>query len=369
MPSIKHAGLAAAVLAAVAAAPSAAGAAEHITTATGAAPSEIAPAFAAFGNSLGPLNANNGTTVPGGRREINWDAVPDKFASPQLLPPDFFAVNSARGALLTGAPEFRISATQASGVAPRFGDISPAAAAAFQTFSPQRLFAAPGRTSLDVRFQVPGQPVKADISSFGAVFTDVDDPSASAIAAYDADGALIGRVTAPPRDGGLSFVGYTAPDGKRIATIRITTGTQALAPGAADGAQSDVVALDDFVYDEPAPAAARAPQPPADPAPAPSPPPAPPEGQHKAPDRTAPVLSRVRVQPRLLRLRLSEAADLRIDVTGDHVHRVIKRAGHRGANSVRLPRLAAGRYRLRIVARDHAGNTSHGIRRTVRIPR
>ena len=47
------------------------------------------------------LGTNNGSAVGtqnGGRREINWDGVPDSLAAPYFLPHDFF---KARGADFT----------------------------------------------------------------------------------------------------------------------------------------------------------------------------------------------------------------------------------------------------------------------------
>src|SRR5438477_12761000 len=35
----------------------------------------------------------------GVRREINWDGVPQQFDAPNLMPPNFFNVNSPRGVL------------------------------------------------------------------------------------------------------------------------------------------------------------------------------------------------------------------------------------------------------------------------------
>src|SRR5919201_4156774 len=53
----------------------------------------------AFRAELGSNNGvGNGGTFAAGRREINWDGVPDQFADPNDLPLDFFNVNSPRGA-------------------------------------------------------------------------------------------------------------------------------------------------------------------------------------------------------------------------------------------------------------------------------
>ena len=45
----------------------------------------------------GALNPNNGQSFTTGRREVNWDGVPDNFSEPNNLPPNFFNVNSPRG--------------------------------------------------------------------------------------------------------------------------------------------------------------------------------------------------------------------------------------------------------------------------------
>ena len=45
----------------------------------------------------GTLNPNNGQSFTNGRRELNWDGVPDQFAEPNNFPVNFFNVNSPRG--------------------------------------------------------------------------------------------------------------------------------------------------------------------------------------------------------------------------------------------------------------------------------
>ena len=50
-----------------------------------------------FRADLGMLNPNTPGSAGDGRREINWDGVPDTLAAPSLLPADFFNVNSPRG--------------------------------------------------------------------------------------------------------------------------------------------------------------------------------------------------------------------------------------------------------------------------------
>ena len=64
--------------------------------AAGANPAGIQAAVDQFRTDLGALNPNTAQTFPGGRREINWDGVPDNFSAPNNLPNDFFNVNSPR---------------------------------------------------------------------------------------------------------------------------------------------------------------------------------------------------------------------------------------------------------------------------------
>jgi len=353
--------LAALALAVSLAAPAAASA-----SVTAAAPdaASLLPAVQAFRTPLGIELPNNGLSFPSGRREVNWDGVPDQFASPHELPADFFSINSPRGIRLGGAPSLRVSSTLASGVPVRFGDLSPNAASHFLPFSSQRLFASPGSTTVEATFEVPGTRTPAATGAFGAVFTDVDRANTSAIEAFDATGALIERLAAPTRPGGLSFAAVTAPAGRPIASVRITQGTRALAAGVVESLpEHDIVALDDFIYAEPQalpPAPRPAPVP--SPAPAPAGSPAPLPATAPAADATAPRLTRVVVRRGRLRFRLSEPARITVRIAG---RRTLVRRAAAGANAVRLPRLAH-RARLRLAARDAAGNRSATVRRTAR---
>ena len=50
-----------------------------------------------FRTDLGGANNGVGGSFISGRREVNWDGVPDNFSEPNNLPVDFFNVNSPRG--------------------------------------------------------------------------------------------------------------------------------------------------------------------------------------------------------------------------------------------------------------------------------
>src|SRR4029079_18700969 len=51
-------------------------------SAGGADAASIQATVDAFRTALGPLNPNVAMSFPAGRREINWDGVPDMFSSP-----------------------------------------------------------------------------------------------------------------------------------------------------------------------------------------------------------------------------------------------------------------------------------------------
>lgn len=72
-------------------------AAPLIRNAAGANPAAIQAAVDQFRTDIGGVNNGVGGSFQTGRREINWDGVPDGFSAPSNLPADFFNVNSARG--------------------------------------------------------------------------------------------------------------------------------------------------------------------------------------------------------------------------------------------------------------------------------
>src|SRR5438094_262530 len=94
-------------------------------SASGANPAAIQTTVDAFRTQLGTLNANVAGSFSSGRREINWDGVPDAFSAPNNLPANFFNVNSPRGVVFsTSGIGFQVSGNAA--VAPvRFDNINP----------------------------------------------------------------------------------------------------------------------------------------------------------------------------------------------------------------------------------------------------
>ena len=216
---------------------------------SGSSPADIQAAVDAYRADLGGLNPNVAGSFGSGRREINWDGVPDALSAPNLLPANFFNVNSPRGAVFTTAGTgFEVSATAASGTAVRFGNINATYTNLFQTFSPQRLFTALGSNVLDVNFFVPGSTTPALTRGFGSVFTDVDLANTTSIEFFAANNASLGVFFVPAANDGLSFLGVDFGS-NIVSRVRITNGNTALGPN--ETGAVDLVVMDDFLYGEP----------------------------------------------------------------------------------------------------------------------
>src|SRR5215475_3063822 len=144
----------------------------EVFEASGATPADIQTAVDGFRNFLGPNNGVGGT-FPTGRREINWDGVPDAFSAPNLMPANFFNSNSPRGAVFfTLGTGFQVSANSINptGTPVRFGNIHPVYPALFSTFSPQRLFSALKSNITETLFFIPGTTNLGSLSFWGVEF-------------------------------------------------------------------------------------------------------------------------------------------------------------------------------------------------------
>ena len=234
----------------------------------GTVPADIQGSVNDFRIALGTLNPNVAGSFGSGRREINWDGVPDSFSTPNALPANFFNVNSPRGVVFsTPGTGFAVSADSSNPTSTpvRFGDIytgGGGGAVNFQTFSPERLFTALGSTITDVNFFVPGSNTAARTRGFGVVFTDTDDGanSNSGIEFFDANDLSLGSFLAPSNttNQNLAFIGVDFGTAV-VRRVRITSGRCVL-PNA-DCGVDDVVVMDDFIYGEPVAAADAVPVP------------------------------------------------------------------------------------------------------------
>jgi len=206
----------------------------------------------AFRELLGPLNSGAAST--NGRREINWDAVPDdQIGKP--LPNNFFNPTGPgalaarqRGLTYTSlSGEFVVSKTN-------FEDINTLAAGSFKAFSGTNTFANTSSSLWEVGFQVPGEASRASVRGFGAVFSDVDISNSSFLEFFDDDKSL-GKFFIPAHDANtsFSFLGVYFKGDQKVTRVAVSH-PGILKSGQADisnGGPKDLVVLDDFLYAEP----------------------------------------------------------------------------------------------------------------------
>jgi hypothetical protein len=229
-------------------------AAPEPTVVTGAG--DIGAAVEEYRGLLGADNGGAPDQNASGRREIDWDAVPDDSAAPNPLPSDFFNAPDeprARGAVLeTPGDHVAVSADldNPAGVGVRFGDINPSYADTFRTFSEERLFSPVGSNVVDLRFFLPGTDTPGAVRGFGAVYTDVDREETASFEFFDTNDESLVTFAVPVSKDGLSFLGIAFPDAV-VARVRIVYGNSELGPD--DGGQYDVAVMDDFIFGEPQP--------------------------------------------------------------------------------------------------------------------
>jgi autotransporter-associated beta strand protein len=231
-----------------------------VRSAAGMNQAAIQAAIDQFRADLGGNNNGVGGSFLGGRREINWDGVPDASAAPANLPADFFNVNSPRGAVFVkvgAGASFQVSMDDNSPADPdpdqiEFNNINLNYSASFQTFSPKRLFTPRGNNVMDVTFRSPGTDFTATVRGFGVVFTDVDTLGLTRVEFFNESGASLGNFAVPSFNNGLSFLGVSFTAGERAVRVRITCGNSVVGP-ASPGPNEDVVVMDDFIYAEPRP--------------------------------------------------------------------------------------------------------------------
>jgi hypothetical protein len=205
-----------------------------------------------FRNILGNLNTNTGAVS--GRREINWDGVPDSLVG-QALPSDFFnptqtgAPVARQKGLLYGANagQFQVSNNN-------FINVDPLAGGEFSAFSGTKTFANVSTNLWPITFQVPGQSFAAFTKGVGIVFSDVDLNNSTSLEFFDGEKSL-GKFFAPPHDATncFSFLGIYFPGNEHVTKVEVKH-DGILSDGQKDismGGQHDLVIFDDFIYGEP----------------------------------------------------------------------------------------------------------------------
>jgi len=203
----------------------------------------------------GQLNTAPGAV--GGRREVNWDAVPANLTNNNSFPGDFFgssdpaAANGRKRGLVMTTPGIGFSISDNN-----FLNINPTYADQFKTFSPFKTFVAAGSTITDNFFKIPGTNTDASVQGFGVVFSDVNNQSSTSMEFYDGE-RLLGSFKVPNNGnnapGAFSFLGVYFPNAT-VTRVRINSGSAPLSPtqnDISDGGGEDLVIMDDFIYSEP----------------------------------------------------------------------------------------------------------------------
>lgn len=211
---------------------------------------DISAKLGEFRTQLGVLNTTTGQTT--GRREINWEGVPDSLMGLRM-PGDFFNPTSAgapvalqRGIVYLGSSDAVVSKTN-------FADVNTQAAAEFSAFSGSKTFAVTNAIQWPVNFRVAGQTTPATIKGFGAVFSDVDKSNSTYIEFFHDDRSL-GKFFVPAYEVSpkFSFLGVYFPS---ETVTHIVIGHEGkLSDGGKDvsqGGTADLIVLDDFIYSEP----------------------------------------------------------------------------------------------------------------------
>ena len=210
---------------------------------------DISQKLQEFKNSLGALNTTTGQVT--GRREINWESVPDTLLD-KPLPKDFFnpigsgaAVARQRGIIIgDGASE--VSATQ-------FSRINQVASSEFHAFSGDNTYAAVSQLEWPVGFEVAGLSTPAEVSAFGMVFSDVDVEGSVTLEFFDNDVSL-GKFSPPVHDASSSFSFLGVQFEKSIVSKIIVRHEGILSAGQKDisqGGTKDLVVFDDIIFSEP----------------------------------------------------------------------------------------------------------------------
>lgn len=212
----------------------------------------LTSALTSFRNAIGST-LNSAPGAAGGRREINWDGIPDALTNNNTFPGNFFAQTDSllpngrkRGATFLNFSGFRISNNN-------FADIEASYEVEFAAFSPARTFMPVHSNFTEVQFKVPGTNTTAFVESFGVIFSDVDKAGAATIELFDEDGESLGVFAAKAQAGSgkFSFLGVHIP-GAKITKVVIKSGETPLGDkDVSAGGLYDVVIMDDFIYDEP----------------------------------------------------------------------------------------------------------------------
>jgi hypothetical protein len=202
-----------------------------------------------FRTTIGPLNTTPNAT--GGRREVNWDGVPDSLLN-KALPHNFFnpVGNDAPAARQRGLV-YDDGTFQAS--SSRFDHLNPEAASEFVAFSGDKLFANVSKLQWPIGFEVAGQNQPASVKAFGMVFADVDVEGSVTLQFFNGNVSL-GKYNVPASNAISKFSFFGIHFHNRSITKVIVQHQGRISDGKKDisqGGQDDLVVIDDIIYSEP----------------------------------------------------------------------------------------------------------------------
>ena len=219
---------------------------------------DLDDAFTLYQNMLGGGRLNSAATPdevdPNGLRRISWDGP-----VPLDMPGDFFAATFDQG-MTVASPNNKFIVSDDGNGDSLLDSVNPAASRGFIPFSSPRIFSPVSDNTISITFSVPGTSgaIPAHVSGMGVMFLDVDRPFKTFMTLKDVNGCVLARSFVPPNPEGLSFLGIRY-DEKIVASVEMTYGTEPLdgeeaavfGGGYAGGRQKDIVAMDDFIFDEP----------------------------------------------------------------------------------------------------------------------
>ena len=216
---------------------------------------EVKGAFDRFTSLLGPTRFSSAAnwsgyqnadwTPPRGYRHVTWDGVDKKFTDYNYIPNDYFNTALKQGLIYsTKGNGFRVSSDV-------YGYLNASYKQVYKPYSGYNLFSPLYSNVLDVNFETPGyKGDRARVHGFGTIFADVDKANVTRMEFFDEGGYSLGLWYAEPCDYGHSFLGVYFAD-KWVSKVRIWLGDKPMDAYQNEDAYTDLVALDDFVYDEP----------------------------------------------------------------------------------------------------------------------
>jgi hypothetical protein len=204
-----------------------------------------------------PLNTTPGAV--GGRREINWDGVPDSLMN-KPLPFRFFNPEGTDPALAPRQRGLTYAPTPAPGGGGtfmvsnnNFSPINDKAAGEFAAFSGNKTFSNTTSLVWEIDPEPPGIAAPGTVKGFGIVFSDVDKDSSTFLEFFNETKSL-GKFFVPKHDNttSFSFLGVYFKK-EKVTSIRVGHEgfLSANEQDISQGGTKDLVVLDDFLYDEP----------------------------------------------------------------------------------------------------------------------